>query len=181
ETGDTGRRIHPLLAWTPYVLLALLLVVTRTVTPVQEFLTGASLDFENIFGTEISESIEPLYLPGFLLIVVCVATYGLHRMRASEIAGSWRIAGKQIFGVAVALLFAVPLVRVFINSEINLSGYDSMPLTIAEGVATITGGNWPLLAPAIGALGAFVAGSNTISNMMFSLFQFSTAEQVGIV
>lgn len=181
ETGDTGRRIHPLLAWTPYVLLALLLVVTRTVTPVQEFLTGASLDFENIFGTEISESIEPLYLPGFLLIVVCVATYGLHRMRASEIVGSWRIAGKQIFGVAVALLFAVPLVRVFINSEINLSGYDSMPLTIAEGVATITGGNWPLLAPAIGALGAFVAGSNTISNMMFSLFQFSTAEQVGIV
>ncbi|OLT48975.1 lactate permease [Saccharomonospora sp. CUA-673] len=180
ETEVPSRRINPLLAWTPYVLLALLLVVTRTVTPVQEFLTGITIDFENIFGTEISESIEPLYLPGFLLIVVCIATYGLHRMRTTEILGSWQIAGKQIFGVAVALLFAVPLVRVFINSEINLSGYESMPLTIAEGVAAITGGNWPLLAPAIGALGAFVAGSNTISNMMFSLFQFSTAEQVGL-
>ena len=30
-----------------------------------------------------------------------------------------------------------------------------------------------------GALGAFVAGSNTVSNMMFSLFQFSTGEGIG--
>ena len=32
--------------------------------------------------------------------------------------------------------------------------------------------------PAIGALGAFVAGSNTISNMMFSLFQFGMAQKM---
>ena len=37
-----------------------------------------------------------------------------------------------------------------------------------------------MFAPLIGAMGAFVAGSNTISNMMFSLFQFSTAEQIGL-
>ncbi|MEE2044914.1 L-lactate permease, partial [Nocardiopsis tropica] len=35
-------------------------------------------------------------------------------------------------------------------------------------------------APWIGALGAFVAGSNTVSNLMFSLFQFSTGERIGI-
>ena len=29
-------------------------------------------------------------------------------------------------------------------------------------------------------MGAFIAGSNTVSNMMFSLFQFSTAEQIGL-
>jgi len=39
---------------------------------------------------------------------------------------------------------------------------------------------WPMVAPTIGALGAFIAGSNTISNMMFSLFQFSAAEQIGL-
>ena len=50
----------------------------------------------------------------------------------------------------------------------------------AEDVSAVTGQAWPLFAPTVGAMGAFVAGSNTISNMMFSLFQFSTAEQIGL-
>ena len=44
----------------------------------------------------------------------------------------------------------------------------------------MVGSAWPLFAPLIGALGAFIAGSNTVSNMMFSLFQFSAAEQIGL-
>jgi lactate permease len=82
----------------------------------------------------------------------------------------------------VALLFALPLVRVFINSGADFTDSDraSMPLTLAEGAANIAGGAWPAFAPWIGALGAFVAGSNTVSNLMFSLFQFSTAEEIGV-
>ncbi|RCW45294.1 lactate permease [Halopolyspora algeriensis] len=181
--GDvTGTAMHPARAWAPYLLVAALLVLTRTVTPIKEFLSGVSLDFEGIFGTEVSESLQPLYIPGFVLIVACVATYGLHRMSRRQIVASWQVAGRQIAGAAVALLFALPLVRVFINSgtEFNVSGYESMPMTLADGAATIAGGAWPVLAPWIGALGAFVAGSNTVSNLMFSLFQFSTAEQIGV-
>ena len=36
-----------------------------------------------------------------------------------------------------------------------------------------------IFAPLIGGIGAFVAGSNTISNMMFSLFQFGVAQKIG--
>ncbi len=179
--GDVaGRTMHPLRAWAPYLLVAALLVLTRTVTPVKEFLTGLSIDFDAIFGTEVAESLQPFYLPGFILIVASVSAYALHRMSGSQIRASWQIAGKQIAGAAVALLFALPLVRIFINSEINGSGYESMPLTLADGAASIAGDAWPLLAPWIGALGAFVAGSNTVSNLMFSLFQFSTGEQIGV-
>lgn len=35
-----------------------------------------------------------------------------------------------------------------------------------------------MVSPWIGALGAFIAGSNTVSNMMFSYFQWSTAMEV---
>ncbi len=35
-----------------------------------------------------------------------------------------------------------------------------------------------MIAPWIGALGAFVAGSNTISNLTFSQFQYSTGVQI---
>ena len=54
-----------------------------------------------------------------------------------------------------------------------------MPVALAEGAASLVGQGWPLIAPLIGGLGAFVAGSNTISNMMFSLFQFDVAGRIG--
>jgi lactate permease len=185
ESDVAERRMGIWLAWTPYVVVATLLVLTRTVAPVKEFLTTGwrVVTAENILGVEgITQALQVVYLPGFLFIVTCLITYGLHRMSARQIKESWKVASSQLAGAAVALLFALPLVRVFINSGTNFneSGLTSMPLTLAEGAASIAGGAWPAFAPWIGALGAFVAGSNTVSNLMFSLFQFSTAEQIGV-
>jgi lactate permease len=78
-----------------------------------------------------------------------------------------------------ALLFAVGLVRVFIDSNTNTSGLPSMPLVLAEYVAEVAQSTWPFFAPMIGALGAFVAGSNTVSDLMFSLFQYGVADRIG--
>jgi lactate permease len=39
---------------------------------------------------------------------------------------------------------------------------------------------WPLFAPSVGALGAFIAGSNTVSNLMFALLQHGVATQLAI-
>ncbi len=179
----TTRKMSIVTAWLPYVLVGALLVITRTVEPLTNFLTTTTaIPIENILGTGISQTVQPLYLPGFVFIVVCVITYFIHRMKGPDIAETWKVAGSQLAGAAVALLFALPLVRVFINSgtDFNDSGIASMPITLAEGASSIAGNAWPLFAPWIGALGAFVAGSNTVSNLTFSLFQFSTAEQLAI-
>jgi lactate permease len=53
-----------------------------------------------------------------------------------------------------------------------------MPVSMAQWVAAKVGSVWPLFAPSIGALGAFIAGSNTVSNLMFSLFQHSVARSL---
>ncbi len=55
-----------------------------------------------------------------------------------------------------------------------------MPIALADGVAALAGSAWPIFAPVIGGLGAFVAGSNTVSNMMFSLFQFGVGQRIGV-
>jgi lactate permease len=180
DDGRQGMAIGR--AWSPYVLVAALLVITRIpLLPVKEFLTGISINFESILGTGISQSIEPLYLPGTMFILVVFATYAIHRMHRREIAESWRIAASQIVGAGAALMIALPLVRVFINSgaDYNASGLESMPLTLAEGAAGLAGGAWPFFAPWIGAFGAFIAGSNTVSNLTFALFQFGTAQEIG--
>lgn len=178
-----GGRIGLVRAWTPYLIVAGVLVLTRTITPLKEWLEGIRVGApDGLFGTSIGDAVQPLYSPGATFILVCLITYGLHRMTRRQIADSWKSAGSQLAGAAFALLFAVPLVRVFINTGTEFTGGDleSMPLTLAEGAAALAGGTWPLFAPWIGALGAFVAGSNTVSNLMFSLFQFSTGEQIGV-
>ncbi|MEX5301810.1 L-lactate permease [Kocuria sabuli] len=182
EATDVSTHMSMARAWAPYALMAGLLVATRVITPLKEFLTGLAIPFGNILGTEISTSVQPFYLPGFVLILASLFAYLVHRMSSREIARTIRISAGQLAGTAAALLFAVPLVRVLIQSgpALNDSGLSSMPVTLAEGAAAISGSTWPLIAPWIGALGAFVAGSNTISNLTFSQFQYSTGVQIGL-
>ena len=81
---------------------------------------------------------------------------------------------------SMALIFTVPMVQVFINSGGGAAGFDRMPIVLADGVAALAGSAWPLFSTFIGGLGAFVAGSNTVSNMMFSAFQFGVGERIGV-
>jgi lactate permease len=60
------------------------------------------------------------------------------------------------------------------------SELDSMPIVMAQWVSINVGQVWPLFAPTIGALGAFIAGSNTVSNLMFVLFQYGVAQNLGV-
>jgi lactate permease len=121
-----------------------------------------------------------LYLPGGLLILVCVITYFLHQMRISDFGRAIRDSGSTIIGAGFVLIFTVPMVRVMINSGVNAYELASMPIAMARGVADLMGQVYPLFAPAVGALGAFLAGSNTVSNLMLSQFQFETAGLLGL-
>ena len=91
----------------------------------------------------------------------------------------WIQSARTTAAASVALIFTVPMVQVFINSDGGAAGYDKMPIVLAAGVASLTGTAWPIFSPFIGGLGAFVAGSNTVSNMMFSLFQFGVGQRIG--
>jgi lactate permease len=72
------------------------------------------------------------------------------------------------------------MVRIYLNSDVNMSGFQSMPIVMAEWVSVNVGAVWPFFAGVIGGLGAFIAGSNTVSNLMFSLFQHGVAEELMI-
>lgn len=181
DTGAPDRTMSLLKAWTPYVLVALLLVLTRLkALPFMGWARSWTIQFENIFGTSINASVQPLYLPGAILIGVSFVTFLLHRMNAAAYVRAFRQSGRTTLMASSALLFTVPMVQVFINSGGGLSGHERMPIALAEGVAALAGSAWPIFAPFIGGLGAFVAGSNTVSNMMFALFQFGVGQRIGV-
>ncbi|WP_323010322.1 L-lactate permease [Paracoccus sp. (in: a-proteobacteria)] len=181
EDHHASKPVMPLLkAWAPYVLVVLLLVLTRTVGPLKAWLNSpeVTIALDNLFSSGINARVQVLYLPGTILILASVFTYFYHGMKARDYGKALRSSGTAMIAAAPALLLAVPMVQVFINSASDTLA--SMPIVLAEGVSSVVGYAWPMFAPLIGAMGAFVAGSNTISNMMFSLFQFSTAEQIGL-
>ena len=178
---DYGKPMSTPKAWAPYVLLALLLVLSRLPQlPLGAWLKTLTLAWPEIFGTGVTASTQPLYLPGTLLLITVLVTKFLHGMQGSALRTAFAESGRLIFGAGFVLIFTVPMVRIYINSGVNVAGLSSMPVAMAEWVANSVGSIWPLFAPAIGAIGAFIAGSNTVSNLMFSLFQYSVAESLVI-
>jgi lactate permease len=183
---EADGKLTLLKAWLPYLLIAVLLVITRLpVLGVGDLLKSAAIPpnaemTKDLFGTNVSISpVQILYLPGTIFIIACLFAALLHRMSVAAMGRAVKRSSRMIVSASVALLFAVPMVQVFINSSGGAAGLDSMPSVLAEGVASVTGTAWPAFSSLIGGIGAFVAGSNTISNMMFSLFQFSVAERIG--
>jgi lactate permease len=177
----TEKKISSFMAWLPYILLALVLVLSRTIKPLGDALKTIDLKFVDILGEQgISGNFQVLYLPGGLLILVCIATYFLHQMRISDFGRAIRDSGSTIVGAGFVLIFTVPMVRVMINSGVNAYELASMPIAMARGVADLMGQIYPLFAPTVGALGAFLAGSNTVSNLMLSQFQFESAGLLGL-
>ncbi len=168
------------LAWLPYLLIAALLVVSRLpMLGVGSWLKSFSITADSLLGTSVGVNVQPLYLPGTVFVVVCLSTVLLHRMPVAAFGRAVKKSARTIVAASVALVFTVPMVQVFINSGGGEAGLESMPVELASGVAVLVGDVWPMFAPFIGGIGAFVAGSNTISNMMFSLFQFEMAETLG--
>jgi len=171
-------------AWLPYILVAIVLVVTRIVDPVTEALLAVQLSWNNILGTPFGESIELLYLPGTLFIGVAVVTYALHGMNSQEIKDSWAEAFRNIAPAVVALWFAVATVMVMQRSNASIvlesaSANAGMLQVLSRLTVDVTGQAFPFFSGFIGAFGAFIAGSNTVSDILFGLFQYEAAQSVG--
>ncbi len=187
ELEEPIRELPLWKAWLPYLLIAVLLVLTRLPKlGIGNWLKSITipLDAEStraVFNSSVDIApVQLLYLPGAIFIVVCLLTAILHRMSGQAVARAVKRSSRMIVSASVALLFAVPMVQVFINSGGGEGAtLGSMPQELAGGVSRLAGSAWPLFSPLIGGIGAFVAGSNTISNMTFSLFQFGVAQNIG--
>ncbi|WP_261883234.1 L-lactate permease [Vibrio pelagius] len=168
-------------AWAPYVLLAVTLVASRVSPEFKGFLKSVSLSFSNILGeTGVSTAIQPLYLPGGILVFVALIAVLIQGRSAAPLAKAFGESSKTLIGAGFVLVFTIPMVRIFINSGVNAADLASMPVTTANFAADLVGSAFPALSATVGALGAFIAGSNTVSNMMFSQFQFEVAQTLTI-
>ena len=185
--GNTGRvvdtKMSPLRAWMPYIVIGVLLVLTRVdVFGIKKFLNNDPLilHVSNILGTEgVNWDFKVLYNPGiFPFIPVALIAAVLFGMRKEETVSALKGTFRQISGAAVALLFGVAMVNLYRYTGTGAG--DSMLYTLANAMAALFSHAYFIAAPLIGVLGAFMSGSNTVSNTLFAPIQFETATILGI-
>jgi lactate permease len=167
--SGAGGGMGVLRAGAPYLVLITLVLLTRLIPPVRDGLQELTVQWR-LFDT-FSGSIRPLYHPALLLTAAFVLGALAQRADLAAVRASVVTATRQLGLVLVALLAMVTI-------ALTMS-YAGMTGELAA-TAAGTGPWWPLLAPAVGALGTFVTGSATASNVLFTEFQQSTAAAAGL-
>jgi lactate permease len=157
-------------AAAPYLLLIVLVLVTRLVPAVRDPLRSVELAWSLPGG--FAGSFVPLAHPGTLLAVSFVGGAVLQRVGTVAFAEAVRTTVRQLGGVTVALVAMLSLARIMVHA--------GMTATLAEAAAGAAGGAWPVLAPLVGVLGTFVTGSATASNVLFTDLQVATAETLDL-
>jgi len=201
EIKNTGISLFT--AWSPYVIIAALLAVSRIPWfPIRDWLNHPSVTIAipNFMGlTNINFSLPILNNPGLFPFIPVALIFLL--ARKTSVSTLSKITNKtinQLKNAVIALCFGVALVQVmrFTNQSILMAGFaeglnvaqislrpefmSAMTTEIAQALANVFGGAYPIAGPLIGALGAFVSGSHTVSNVMFYGLQLETAQFLGM-
>lgn len=184
DVTDYKEHMSQTMAWMPYILCGLILVLTRVpFFQLKPIVTSPmfSVGLTDILGVKgVSSSIPLLNLPGTVpFILVSIITIFMHGMSSERTRTAWSIAFAKMKAPTIALIAAVALVSIFRGTGSNPLGFVSMPMAMAKTIAGLAGDAWPALASLAGGLGAFITGSNTVSDMLFGNFQWDTATALG--
>jgi len=171
-------------ALTPYILLVVI-VLAAQIPPVKAALgrvviraSFPELTTARGWSTPAEEgrSIALLGHAGALLIYASCITYGLYRWRGDyESGGLRRIARGVIAKATRSSLGTATMVGMGMTMQ-----HAGMTHLLAQGVAQAAGQAFPVVAPFIGVLGAFMTGSNTNSNVVFGGLQQSVAMLIDV-
>lgn len=183
QTTDSQAHSIPLWqAWSPYLIVIVILLLTRVSPIVKQWLqSAADGGWYDILGVSgISSSWPIFYSPGVVLLVGAISA-SLIISRSLRPLGN--AAKQSVATTSMALLALVPtliMVQVFINSGTGQTELVSMPAYIGIALSELFGRAWIAVAPLLGAIGAFIAGSSTISTLTMSPVQYSIASNTGL-
>lgn len=183
-------------AFAPYLMLIAILILTRVrFLPLRAWLNAESPAFTldlgslgdfstsvalvvkigSIFGTSSAWSYSALFVPALIpFVLVVLLSLPLLRLDLRTLKTVTADAMGRLRGPSVTLVGALIMVQLM-----TLGGDRAQTMVIGRTLATVAGRSWPFFAPVLGALGAFFAGSTTVSNLTFAGIQDSIALALG--
>lgn len=161
-------------AWAVYGLILLFIIGTSPLfNSFRTFLQSiaATPIHLTIDGAEKTIKIFWLTDGGVLLFLGSVIGGLLQGAKLKELL---QVLGKTFLQLKKTYITVTSLI--VLSTIMDLSG---MIVVLGTAIATATGVFYPLFAPAIGCLGAFLTGSDTSSNILFGKLQAHVAQQIG--
>jgi len=184
DERDRGKSLW--LSLLGYEILVVLAFVINLVTPIKSFLSQVifSLDFPEVstrYGWVTAagpgRGINVFAHPGAILLYSCIFSFFIYRKLGYLEKGALKKIFGNVFKSGVNSSLGI-LAMVGVASIMMHAG---MTYLLAEGLSvSFSREIYPAVAPFIGALGAFITGSNTNSNVLFGVLQQSTAQLLNL-
>ncbi|MCY6370904.1 L-lactate permease [Clostridium ganghwense] len=174
KTDETITGSVALKAWLPYILIFFFMIFSSKLFP---SIYHALASIKTSVHIYTGEGAKPyifkwIATPGTLIIIATFIGGMIQGAKFGEIVGILGKTMKQMTKSAITVVSIVALAKVM--------GYSGMINSIATVLAEVTGSFYPFIAPIIGALGTFVTGSDTSSNVLFGKLQVDVAKSIGV-
>ena len=169
--GTSHTPMETFRAWSVYLFILLFILVS-----------GALCPPVNAFLKTHLVSEVPLPVIGSTFKFGWISNAGLMLFLGATIGGL--IQGLSLRKLMVVLARTVVNLRKTVVTIVSLialasvMNYCGMIAAIASGLVALTGSFYPFFAPLIGAVGTFVTGSDTSSNILFAKLQANVAGQL---
>jgi lactate permease len=168
-----------------YAVLIGVISVVQFVAPLRDALHSWTVSVrlpstETLHGFVMPEAAyryAPLGHMGALLVYAAILVFLLYAWRGRALG---RESLRRIIVGTARPMIPATLGILGMVALAAVMDYSGMIRVLAEAMAVLAGGGFALVSPWIGALGAFVTGSNTNSNLMFSALQLRTASLLGM-
>ena len=181
---ERSERKPLFLALSAYLILIIFTIVILLIPPVKNWLgqvtiqvqfpeTVTRLGYVSPAGTN-----RPIHLfthAGAILVYTSLVSFFIYRRAGLYEAG----AGKNILRATIKGVMSSSLSIILMVAMASIMQGSGMTEALAQGLANTAGRAFPLIAPWIGGIGAFMTGSNTNSNVVFAGLQMRTAELLG--
>lgn len=169
------------IAVSNYVILVIIILSVQFIPGVKPFLSQIklSIQFPEIvsnlgFTTPAGpgRTISIFSHAGVLLFYASLIGYFFYWKKGMYTTGAWKniLSGttKKITSSSVSILSMVSLAVIMEHT--------GMTASLAKGLSSSMSSIYPVISPWIGAIGAFMTGSNTNSNVVFGVLQLQTAQ-----
>jgi lactate permease len=169
-----NARSHKIHRWAliPFIIITILLLSTRLIEPLKTFLTSSF--FTLVLDLSITDPIQfsYLYSPGTLMILTTLLCAYLYHSSLQLVRQAFSRTLHQALPILISISSFVAMAEIM--------RYYGMTTILAENMAIAAGNYYPLIAPAIGALGCAITGSTTSSNILFGGFQIEVADRLNL-
>lgn len=159
-------------AWSVYVFILIFILVSGALCPpVNEFLKSNLVT--KITMPVIGSTFKFGWISNAGLMLFLGATIG-GLIQGLSFGKLMTVLARTVVNLRKTVITIISLIALA-----SIMNYAGMIGAIAEGLVTITGSFYPFFAPLIGAIGTFVTGSDTSSNILFAKLQANVAGQLG--